>query len=61
MPYLLRKQLGILPVYSLVDTCAGEFEASTPYFYSCYAELDETRKTDKESVIVLGSGPNTRP
>jgi len=54
----LRKQLGILPVYSLVDTCAGEFEASTPYFYSCYAELDETRRTDKPSVMVLGSGPN---
>jgi len=54
----LRKKLGIIPVYSLVDTCAGEFEASTPYFYSCYAELDETRKTKKKSVIVLGSGPN---
>ena len=54
----LRKQLGILPVYSLVDTCAGEFEAATPYFYSCYADLDETRQTGKPSVIVLGSGPN---
>jgi carbamoyl-phosphate synthase large subunit len=54
----LRKKLGIIPVYSLVDTCAGEFEASTPYFYSCYADLDETRKTEKQSVIVLGSGPN---
>ena len=54
----LRKKLGIIPVYSLVDTCAGEFKASTPYFYSCYGELDETRKTDKQSVIVLGSGPN---
>ncbi|MCC7300304.1 MAG: carbamoyl-phosphate synthase large subunit, partial [Verrucomicrobia bacterium] len=54
----LRKKLGIIPVYSLVDTCAGEFQASTPYFYSCYADLDETRKTEKQSVIVLGSGPN---
>ncbi|NNJ70087.1 MAG: carbamoyl-phosphate synthase large subunit [Kiritimatiellales bacterium] len=54
----LRKKFGIIPVYSLVDTCAGEFAASTPYFYSCYAELDETRPTDKQSVIVLGSGPN---
>ena len=54
----LRKKMGIIPVYSLVDTCAGEFEASTPYFYSCYGQLDETRKTDKKSVIVLGSGPN---
>ncbi|MBC8206338.1 MAG: carbamoyl-phosphate synthase large subunit [Kiritimatiellales bacterium] len=54
----LRKKLGIIPVFSLVDTCAGEFQASTPYFYSCYGELDETRQTDKQSVIVLGSGPN---
>ncbi len=54
----LRKELGIIPVFSLVDTCAGEFAASTPYFYSCYGDLDETRKTDKPSVIVLGSGPN---
>lgn len=54
----LRKKLGIIPVYSLVDTCAGEFAASTPYFYSCYADLDETRETEKQSVIVLGSGPN---
>jgi len=53
-----RKKLGIVPVYSLVDTCAGEFAASTPYFYSCYADLDETRQTEKQSVIVLGSGPN---
>ena len=54
----LRKEMGIIPVYSLVDTCAGEFQASTPYFYSCYGQLDETRTTDKQSVIVLGSGPN---
>jgi len=54
----LRKQLGIIPVYSLVDTCAGEFEASTPYFYSCYGDLDELRKTESKSVMVLGSGPN---
>ncbi|MDZ8117471.1 carbamoyl-phosphate synthase large subunit [Pontiella agarivorans] len=55
----LRKELGLIPVYSLVDTCAGEFAASTPYFYSTYGgQLDETRKTDKKSVIVLGSGPN---
>ncbi len=55
----LRKDMGIVPVYSLVDTCAGEFEASTPYFYSTYGgQLDETRDTGKQSVIVLGSGPN---
>ncbi len=55
---MLRKKMDIIPVYSLVDTCAGEFAASTPYFYSCYGDLDETRETDKKSVIVLGSGPN---
>jgi len=55
----LRKELNLIPVYSLVDTCAGEFAASTPYFYSTYGgQLDETRQTDKKSVIVLGSGPN---
>ena len=54
----LRKSLNITPVYSLVDTCAGEFSASTPYFYSCYADHNEIRLTEKESVIVLGSGPN---
>lgn len=54
----LRKELGITPVYSLVDTCAGEFAAATPYFYSCYGDLDESRQTEKQSVIVLGSGPN---
>ena len=53
-----RKSLNILPVYSLVDTCAGEFSASTPYYYSCYASHNEVRKNNKESVIVLGSGPN---
>lgn len=54
----LRKSLHVTPVYSLVDTCAGEFSASTPYFYSCYADHNEIRQTEKESVIVLGSGPN---
>ena len=54
----LRKSLFVTPVYSLVDTCAGEFSASTPYFYSCYADHNEIRQTEKESVIVLGSGPN---
>lgn len=52
-----RKSI-ITPVYRLVDTCAGEFEASTPYFYSSYGDLNEIRKTGKPSVIVLGSGPN---
>ncbi|MGX4686040.1 carbamoyl-phosphate synthase large subunit [Vagococcus sp. JNUCC 83] len=53
----LRKEYGILPVYKMVDTCAGEFASETPYFYSTYEEENESVRTDKESVIVLGSGP----
>ncbi|HMP72324.1 MAG TPA: carbamoyl-phosphate synthase large subunit [Kiritimatiellia bacterium] len=54
----LRKKHGILPVYRLVDTCAAEFEAYTPYFYSSYQTMDQSRVTGKKKVIVLGSGPN---
>ncbi len=53
-----RKAAGIVPVYRLVDTCAGEFEAYTPYFYSTYGELDETRSSERPKVMILGSGPN---
>jgi carbamoyl-phosphate synthase large subunit len=68
-----RKKVGINPVYKLVDTCAAEFEATTPYYYSTYeapymqvapngssAELydDEIRVTDKKKIIILGGGPN---
>ena len=53
-----RKSFNINPVYSLVDTCAGEFEALTPYYYSCYAMKNEIKKSNKKSVLVLGSGPN---
>ncbi|BAZ43353.1 carbamoyl-phosphate synthase large subunit [Chondrocystis sp. NIES-4102] len=54
-----RKQLGIVPVYKLVDTCAAEFEAYTPYYYSTY-ELGESEITpsDKSKVMILGGGPN---
>ena len=52
-----RKEERILPVYKMVDTCAAEFESSTPYFYSTYALENESIKSDKESVLVLGSGP----
>ena len=45
-------------MYRLVDTCAGEFEAYTPYYYSSYAEHDEVRASEKEKVMILGSGPN---
>ncbi|MFP3878627.1 carbamoyl-phosphate synthase (glutamine-hydrolyzing) large subunit [Bacillus paralicheniformis] len=55
--YDLRKETGITPVYKMVDTCAAEFESETPYFYSTYEEENESVRTDKNSVIVLGSGP----
>jgi carbamoyl-phosphate synthase large subunit len=54
----LRYQLGIKPVFKLVDTCAAEFESSTPYLYSTYDEEDEAAPTTKRKVIILGSGPN---
>lgn len=53
----LRKAKGILPTYKMVDTCAAEFEAATPYYYSCYATEDEVVVSDKKKVVVLGSGP----
>lgn len=53
----LRRKHGILPVYKIVDTCAAEFEAVTPYYYSTYEQEDEVEPTDKKKVIVLGSGP----
>jgi carbamoyl-phosphate synthase large subunit len=53
-----RKEQKLLPVYSLVDTCAAEFTAFTPYFYSTYGEVDESRPSDKKKVMILGGGPN---
>jgi carbamoyl-phosphate synthase large subunit len=53
-----RKKHGIVPVYRLVDTCAAEFEAYTPYYYSSYGDEDEFVGTDKERIIILGGGPN---
>lgn len=55
--YELRKEAGITPVYKMVDTCAAEFESETPYFYSTYEEENESLRTGKKSVVVLGSGP----
>lgn len=55
--YKFKKENGIVPVYKMVDTCAGEFESETPYFYGTYEEENESIRTEKESVIVLGSGP----
>ena len=54
----LRKQHGIVPTYRLVDTCAAEFEAYTPYYYSSYGEENEARQSDKKKIIILGGGPN---
>jgi len=54
----LRKSMGIIPRYRVVDTCAGEFEAYTPYYYSSYGVSDESRPTDKPKIMILGSGPN---
>jgi carbamoyl-phosphate synthase large subunit len=53
----LRRDWGITPVYKMVDTCAGEFEAVTPYFYSTYEQENEAIAEPGESAIVLGSGP----
>jgi carbamoyl-phosphate synthase large subunit len=53
-----RKKDGIIPVYKRVDTCAAEFESHTPYLYSTYEDEDESGDLDKESVVILGSGPN---
>jgi carbamoyl-phosphate synthase large subunit len=53
-----RKSLGIIPVYKLVDTCAAEFEAGTPYYYSTYEEESEVFPSTKRKVMILGGGPN---
>lgn len=54
----IRKKLKIEPVYNLVDTCAAEFEAHTPYYYSTYGEEDETKPSKNQKVMILGGGPN---
>ncbi len=53
-----RTELGILPVYKLVDTCAAEFKAATPYYYSTYETENEARVSDRKKVMILGGGPN---
>jgi len=54
----IRQENGIAPVYKLVDTCAAEFEAYTPYYYSTYETEDEVRASKKKKVMILGGGPN---
>jgi carbamoyl-phosphate synthase large subunit len=58
--YELRKQHGITRVYKMVDTCAAEFEAKTPYFYSTFenGNQNESKRSDRKKIVVLGSGPN---
>ena len=53
-----RKNEGVIPTYRLVDTCAAEFEAFTPYYYSTYGDENEIRDGDKKQVMILGGGPN---
>lgn len=53
-----RRKFGVRPVYKLVDTCAAEFEAYTPYYYSCYDDEDESRPSSRDKVVILGGGPN---
>ena len=53
-----RWKWGIRPTYNVVDTCAGEFPAATPYYYSSYESEDESDPTDRRKIVILGSGPN---
>ena len=53
-----RLEQGLRPVYKLVDTCAAEFEAYTPYYYSTYEQEDEARASDRKKIMILGGGPN---
>lgn len=56
--YKKRNDLGIKRVYKLVDTCAAEFEAKTPYYYSTFEDENESVRSEKKKIIILGSGPN---
>jgi carbamoyl-phosphate synthase large subunit len=53
-----RRELGVAPVYKTIDTCAAEFEAYTPYYYSTYESENESLRTDRRKVVILGGGPN---
>jgi carbamoyl-phosphate synthase large subunit len=53
----IRQEKGMYPVYKMVDTCSGEFEAVTPYYYSCYEKEDENILSEDKKIVVIGSGP----
>jgi carbamoyl-phosphate synthase large subunit len=53
----MRKEWGIVPTFKMVDTCAAEFKAETPYFYSTYETLCESKRSDKDKVVIVGGGP----
>jgi len=53
-----REDIGLMPVYGQVDTCAAEFKAFTPYFYSTYGDINESKPTDRKKIMILGGGPN---
>jgi carbamoyl-phosphate synthase large subunit len=53
-----RKEKGIIPTYRLVDTCAAEFEAATPYYYATYGDENEARESETKKIVILGGGPN---
>ena len=53
-----RLELGVVPTYKTVDTCAAEFDAKTPYHYSTWEDTDEVAPSDRKKVVILGSGPN---
>ena len=55
--YEMEQKENMIPVYKMVDTCAGEFTSLTPYFYSTYEKENESIRTDRKKIIVLGSGP----
>ncbi|KRO18243.1 carbamoyl-phosphate synthase large subunit [Lacticaseibacillus saniviri] len=53
----MRQEIDLVPTYKMVDTCAGEFESTTPYFYSTYEKTTESTRSGRPSVLVIGSGP----
>ncbi len=55
---MARQAAGVTPVFKTIDTCAAEFEAETPYFYSTYESENESLRTDRKKIVVLGGGPN---